>query len=75
MGADNKSEVCSADEVALVNALYRAGSGAGATAGTLRVVNLGEIVYYVNSVVRAGLLTLAAGNTAVDAGTANLGTL
>ena len=65
----------SAAEVALVNAMNGAYVCALSAAGTFGVIDLGEIVYNVNGVVRTGLLALAAGNTAIDARLSRSGSL
>ena len=63
--------MCAADEVALVDTMNGANLGTLAAAGTLVVVDNGKVVNNLDSIVRAGLLALAAGDTAVLAALAN----
>ena len=58
-------EVCSADKVAFVDTMRGAYPYALATAGTFIIVDSCKVIYDGNSTVGAGLLALAAGNTAV----------
>ena len=52
-------------EIALVYAMNGASVTASAAADTLFIIDTGKIVYKTDSTDRAGLFTLAAGNTAV----------
>ena len=63
--------MCAADEVALVDTMNGANLGAFAAAGTLVVVDNGKVVNDLDSTVGAGLLALAAGDTAVLAALAD----
>ena len=64
-----------ADEVTEVNTLHRTHVVTGSAAGTLIVINGSEIVYYLDCSLGTGLLTLAAGYTAVLANLTHLGAL
>ena len=63
--------MCAADEVALVDTMNGANLGAFAAAGALVIINNGEVVNNLDRAVGTGLLTLAAGNTAVSTALAN----
>ena len=63
--------MCAADEVALVDTMNGAGLGTLAAAGTLVIIDNGEVVNNLDRAVWTGLLTLAAGNTAVSTALAN----
>ena len=68
-------EMCSADEVARMNALYGADVVAGATAGALVVVDHGEVILDLDRALGTGPLALTAADTAVAAHLAHLSTL
>ena len=59
--------MCSADEVALVDALNGANGGTGATTGALLIIDGCEVVYHGDCAVGAGFLTLLTADTAVGA--------
>lgn len=63
--------MCAADEVALVDTMNGANLGAFAAAGALVIIDNGEVVNNLDRAVWTGLLTLAAGNTAVSTALAN----
>ena len=67
--------MCSAAEVILVNTSDRTSILTSSAAGTLVVIYNRKVVYNLNRTVGAGLLTFAAGNTAVLAELANNSTL
>ena len=64
-----------ADEVAQMYALGRTYVSARTASGTLIVIYYGEIVYYLDCSLWAGLFTLSAGYTAVKTNLTNLRTL
>ena len=64
-----------ADEVAQMYALGRTYVMARTASGTLIVIYYGEIVYYLDCSLGAGLFTLAAGYAAVKTNLTNLRTL
>ena len=57
--------MCAADEVALVDTMYRASLDTLTATGALVIIYSREVVYDGDSTVRTGLLALAAGDTAV----------
>lgn len=62
-----KSEVCAADETALVNTMNRANLNALCTTCAKRIINGREVVNHSNSTVGTGLLALHTTDTAVGA--------
>ena len=61
------SEVCSADEVTLVDAMHRTNRYALATAGAEAVINGSKVVDNLDSAIGTSLLTLHTADTAVGA--------
>ena len=51
-----------------MNALHRASFNTGAAAGTFGVINLRQIVNYMDGIIGAGTLTFTAGDTTIFAG-------
>ena len=58
-------EMSSADEVSGVNALYRAHVMTCSAAGTLLVIDGGEVIFNLDGSLGAGFLALSAADTAV----------